>query len=230
MHDAVHIDAGQMDVVRRDLADLDNLLHFHDADLARSGCGRVEVARRQAELQIAALVGAVCLDQRHVGHQRALHHIGLAVELAQLLPSATMVPTPVLVKKGDAGAASAQLLGQRALGREFQLQLARQVLALELLVLAHIGRDHFLDLARLQQLAQAETVHAGIVRGHGQPLDTAGHQRIDQGFGNAAQAKAANGQQLPVSHNALERRFCGWVELFTHVSFKLDALRYYVLK
>src|SRR5260221_9644438 len=46
--------------------------------------------------------------------------------------------------------------------------LFRSVLALELLVLAHIRRDHLLDLARLQQLAEAKAVHARIVGNHRQ--------------------------------------------------------------
>ena len=63
----------------------------------------------------------------------------------------------------DAGAAGAQLLGQRALRREFELELAGQVLALELLVLADVAGDHLLDLARLEQQAEAEAVDAGVV-------------------------------------------------------------------
>src|SRR5256885_5117417 len=114
-----------MDVVRCDLADLDHLFHFHDADLAGRGGGRVEVARRQAELQVAALVGPVGLDQGDIGHERALHHIGLAVEFAQLLALGHHGAHAGLGEEGgNAGATGTQLLGQRALGREFQLQLA----------------------------------------------------------------------------------------------------------
>jgi hypothetical protein len=71
----------------------------------------------------------------------------------------------------NARTARAQLLGQRALGREFQLQLAGQVLALELLVLTDIAGNHLLDLPRLQQLAQAEVVDAGVV-GYGSGILT----------------------------------------------------------
>ena len=53
---------------------------------------------------------------------------------------------------------------------ELKFELFGQVLALKLLVLAHIAGDHFLDLARLQQLAQAKTVHPGVVADHRQVL------------------------------------------------------------
>jgi hypothetical protein len=124
-------------------AGLDDLFHFHHADLAGHDDGRVEVARRAAEDQVAALVGLPGLAQRHVGHQAALHHVGVAVELAQLLAFGHQrAHAGAGVEGRDAGAAGAQLLGQRALGREFQFELAGQVLALELLVLADVAADH----------------------------------------------------------------------------------------
>jgi hypothetical protein len=132
---------------------------------------------------------------------------------------------------GDARAARAHLLGQGALGRELQLQLACEVLALELLVLAHVAGDHLLDLARLQQLAQAEAVDARVVRRDGQVLDAAVAQRLDQGLGDAAQAEAADGHELAVGDHALERLGRGGIELFHCVSpglGVLNALRYYV--
>jgi hypothetical protein len=123
------------------------------------------------------------------------------------LPSATSVPTPVRVKKaGNAGAPGAQLLGQRALGRELELQFTGQVLALELLVLADVAGDHLPDLPRFEQLAQAETVDAGVVGDHRQVALAAVAQRVDQGLGDAAQAEAADGEQLAVAHDAVQRR------------------------
>jgi uncharacterized membrane protein YgcG len=55
-----------------------------------------------------------------------------------------------------------------------------------------------LDLPRLEQLAQAEAVDAGVVGDDGQVLDAAVAQRVDQRLGDAAQAEAADGQQLAV--------------------------------
>jgi hypothetical protein len=46
---------------RGELAQLDDLLDLDDADLAGHRHGRVEVARRQAEAQVAAGVGHAAL-------------------------------------------------------------------------------------------------------------------------------------------------------------------------
>ena len=117
------------------------------------------------------------------------------------------MPTPVLVKKaGNAGAAGADALGQRALRVEFQLQLAGQIELLEQLVLADIGRDHLLDLAASPAAAQAEIVDAGIVGDDGEVLDAGLAHRVDQVLGNAAQAEAA-GHDRHAVEEPVERRF-----------------------
>src|SRR3546814_9101841 len=66
----------------------------------------------------------------------------------------------------DAGPAGTQALGQGALRVEFEFELSGQELPLEFLVLAHVGRNHLLDLPGPQQLAEAEAVYAGIVGDH----------------------------------------------------------------
>jgi hypothetical protein len=63
-----------------------------------------------------------------------------------------------------------------------------------------------LDLPRLQQLAEAEAVDAGVVGDHGQVLHAAVAQRVDQRLGDAAQAEAADGQQLPSRTMPVQRR------------------------
>jgi hypothetical protein len=163
-HDAVDVDARQVDGVGLQGTQRHDLFHFDDGHLAGHGHRGVEVARGQAEHQVARDVGLPGLDQRNLGHERAFHHVAVAVELADLLAFGHQrADAGARVEGRDAGAAGAQPLGQRALGRELQLQLAGQVLALELLVLAHVAADHLLDLARVQQLAQAEAVDAGVV-------------------------------------------------------------------
>src|SRR6185295_11952119 len=91
------------------------------------------------------------------------------------------------------------------LRRELELELAGEELALELLVLADVARDHLSDLARVEELAEAEAVDTGVVRDHGEVLDARVAQRIDQRFGDAAQAEAADGDQLAVADDAGER-------------------------
>src|SRR4051812_30699752 len=148
-----------------------------------------EVASRAAEHQVARLVGLPGLDQRDVRIERQLHHVLLAVELADLLAVCHDGAHARLgEERRDAGAAGAQLLGQRALRREVELEFAGQVLALEFLVLADVARDHLADLARLEQLAQAEAIDPRVVRDHRQILDAAVTQGVDQRLGNAAKA------------------------------------------
>src|SRR5690606_26296399 len=105
----------------------------------------------------------------------------------------------------DPGAAGAQALGQGALGIELELEFAAQVLALELLVLADVGRDHLADLPSLEQLAEAEAVHARVVGDDGEVLHARIAQRGDQRLGDAAQAEAADREGLAVGHHVGER-------------------------
>ena len=205
---------GQVDRVGVDRAGLDDLLDLDDRDLAGHRHRRVEVARRAAEHEVAGLVGALRLDQRDLGQQGALHDVGVAVELARLLALGDQrADAGAGEERGDAGAAGAELLGERALRRELELELAGQVLALELLVLADVARDHLLDLARLEQLAEAEAVDAGVVRDDGQVLDARIAQRLDQRLGNAAQAEAADGHQLAVANDAGQGGGRAWEDL-----------------
>ena len=67
------------------------------------------------------------------------------------------------VEGGDAGAAGAQPLGERALRDELDLQLAGQVLAGELLVLADVGAGDPGDAAGGEQDAEPAAVHAAVV-------------------------------------------------------------------
>src|SRR5690606_6937067 len=105
----------------------------------------------------------------------------------------------------NTGPAGAQALGQGTLRVELQLQFAGQILPLELLVLAHIGRNHLADLPGFQQLAEAETVDAGIVGRRGTTPAPAVTQRSDRGLGNAAQAEAADRKGLRVGPGGGQR-------------------------
>ena len=83
------------------------------------------------------------LDDGEVAEDAALHHVGLAVELAHLLALGDQRADAGLGEEGrNARAAGADALGQRALRVELDLELAGQVLALEHLVLADVGADH----------------------------------------------------------------------------------------
>ena len=63
---------------------------------------------------------------------------------------------------------------------------------LELCVLAHVGRDHALDLLLLEQEAEAEVVDAGVVADHGEAADFGGEEAGDEVLGDAAEAKTCS--------------------------------------
>ena len=89
---------------------------------------RIEIARRLAEDEIALGVALPGVHERDVGEEAALHDIGRAVEFARLLAvgddGADAGPR---VEGGDAGAAGADALGERALRIEFELKLAGEI-------------------------------------------------------------------------------------------------------
>ena len=121
-------------------------------------------------------------------------------------PSASFVAEGgARVEARDPRAARAQLLRQRSLRDQLQLELAREHLPLELLVLADIRRDHLLHLPRLQQQTHAETIHARIVAHDGEPFHAAVDQRRDQVLGDAAETEASRGDRHVVVEQTGER-------------------------
>ena len=137
-----------------------------------------------------------------------LHHIGLPVEFTQLFSFGYQRAHACAGEEGrDARTTSAQLFGERALGREVELQFTGQILALELFVFAHVAGNHLGNLPRFQQLAQAKTVNTCVVRNDREVLDMGVAQSGDQGLGDAAQTKTAHGHQLAVFDDVGQR--CG---------------------
>ncbi len=125
-----------------------------------------------------------------------LEDVILAVEFLRLLALGQFgAECRPRVKPRDSRAARAQPLGQRALWDELEIELAGQHLAFELLVLAHVGGHDFFHLARLEEHAHAEVVHARIVADDGEAFDSALMQRGDEIFRDAAEPKAAGGDR-----------------------------------
>ena len=146
------------------------------------------------------------LHERQVGADAFLEHVLPAVERVVSLPSASLVPKRGAgVEAGDAGTAGAELLGERALRHELELELAGQHLALELLVLADVRGDDLLHLPALEQEAHAEIVDAGVVADDRQALHAAGHERGDEVLRDAAQAEPARRDPHPVEEQTVER-------------------------
>ncbi len=213
----MHVDAGGVDVVRIELAHLDELLDLGDGDLGRRGHHRVEVHRRVPVDEVAEAVASPRLDDREVAADGRLEHVGAPVELARLLLRRVLGDRPVRrvahgqaavahgragagrrVERRDAGAARAQALGERALRRELDLELAREVLPLELLVLADVARDHLRDLLVPEQRPEPEVVDPAVVRHDGEALGAELAQRADAVLGDSAEPEAAREERRAV--------------------------------
>ena len=92
-------------------------------------------------------------------------------------------------------AAGAQLLGERALRRELELELAGEELPLELLVLADVRRGHLADALRVQQDAETPVVDAAVVADDAEVARALREQRLDQRDRVAGQAEPADSER-----------------------------------
>src|SRR6185369_18004986 len=120
-----------MDAVGIERADRDDLFDLGDADLAAGRGRQVEVARRLAEHEVAALVRLPALDDAEVGADSALEHIGLPIEVFRLLALCDLsADTGLRIESGNSRAARAHPLGKRALRRELDLELPGEELPL----------------------------------------------------------------------------------------------------
>src|SRR2546430_383773 len=225
LDDAIDVDSRRMDPVGIELAHLDQLLHFRHGEIAAGGDHGVEVARGHPIDEIPGLVALPCLDHRQIGADAFLEHMLPAVENLGLLALGELgAGRGARVEGWNAGAARAQLLSQRALRRQLQVELARQHLALELLVLAYIGGDHLLNLARLEEQAHAEIVDARIVADDGKAFDAAADQCLDEILRDPAQPEAARGDRHVVAQHSLERRGGVWIYLFHRLASLRNVL------
>ena len=96
------------------------------------------------------------------------------------------------------------------------MQLAGQILPFELLILAHVRRDHLRNLPRFQQLSEAKAIDAGVVGDDGKALHPGIAQRGNQFFGDAAQAETAGHDRHPVEQQAIKRGLRIGIELVGH--------------
>jgi hypothetical protein len=111
------------------------------------------------------------------------------------LPCATSVPTPRRVEGENPRAPRPHPLGERPLRDELDVELAAQVLALELRVLADVGGHHPADLPGLQEQAEAPIIHAAVVRNGGQATDALPDERGDQVLGDSAETETADDER-----------------------------------
>src|SRR5690606_37408635 len=93
--------------------------------------------------------------------------------------------------EGDAVSGDHAARSEGALGNQLYLQLAAQELPLELGVLADVGCDHLPDLPAMQEQAEAEIVHTGVIGDAGKAVNAFTDQGVDTILGDAAKAEAA---------------------------------------
>src|ERR1700687_2307485 len=97
---------------------------------------------------------------------------------------------------------------------------AFQELGFELGVLSDIAGEHLLDLAGFKEQAQAEVVDSGVIAGDSEVLYAAVAQGKDEGFRNAAESEAADGEQHPVVEQASEGGVCVGVNFIHRGGFE----------
>src|SRR5215203_3682692 len=210
-------DAGRVDLLGPDLPDVDHLLDLGDRDPPGRGAQRVEVARALAVDEVAGAVALPGVDQREVGDDRLLEDVRPRLardgQLAGLLdrrrdrhrPVGGVAPGQAALRDlgadagrreegRDAGAAGAQPLGERALRRQLDLELAGEELPGELLVLADVGGGHAGDPVVGEEHAEPPLVDAAVVGHDPQVGGAGGVQRLDELLWDAAQAEPAHRQ------------------------------------
>src|SRR2546425_1115804 len=199
LEDPAHVDARSMHRLRVEIARRDQVLHLGDGDARRGGHHRVEVARGFAVHEIAQAVASVGLDQSEVGQEGCLQNV------------VTIPETPCLLAVRDRGAVARRseksgnpratrpdALREGSLGHELDLKLALEKLLLEQVVLADVGGDHLANLPRSEQQAEPVVARAGVIAHHREILCPLPLQRLDQIFGDAAEAEPAHHQRGPV--------------------------------
>ena len=114
--DALHENAGRVDLVRIDLAGVEQMFDLGNRDLRCSRHHRVEIARGLAIGRDYLLVALERVHERDVGGQSAFHDVVLAVEFARFLALGDDRADAGLGEKGrDTRAAGADALGQSTL-------------------------------------------------------------------------------------------------------------------
>src|SRR3984893_280976 len=114
--DGVDEDAGGVDLVGRQLAELDELLDFGDYVIGGGGHHGIEVARGFAVDEIAPAIAFPGFDEGEVTAQAALENVVAAVEFARLLALGNYrAEARRSVEGGNPGATGANALRESAL-------------------------------------------------------------------------------------------------------------------
>nr|GFA43677.1 hypothetical protein [Tanacetum cinerariifolium] len=189
---AIHVDAGGMDFGRQQHARLDDFFHFHHGDLAGGRYHGVEVLRGVTVHHITEVIGLPAFDDGEVAGDGLFQYHVAAIELSGFFAFRhRRAVAGGRIERGNAGAACAHFFSEGALGRQLDLQLTAEQLALEQGVFTDVGGDHFADLPVFQEDAKPETVDAAVVGNHRQAFHAHAFDFCDQVFGDAAQTETA---------------------------------------
>src|SRR6266852_8868572 len=139
LEDGVYEDAGSVDLVGRELAELDELLDFSDYVIGGGGHHGIEVARGLAIDEIAPAIAFPGFDEREVPTQPALQNVVAAVELAGFFSFGNQgAVAGRCVEGGDTSATGANALGESALRIQLDLHFAAEHELLEQFVFADV--------------------------------------------------------------------------------------------
>src|SRR5262249_22270636 len=178
-------------VIGIDGSRVDELLDLGDGHAPRRRHHRVEITGSPPIDEVADAIALPRVDERKIGANRRFEHVVLAVDDPRFLSLSNDRPVRRRREEAaDSGSTGANTLGERSLRDEFHFQFTAQVLPLELLVFADVGRNHLPDLMRLQQNADAEVVDAGIVADDRQIACAACVQSVYEVFWNPAEAES----------------------------------------
>src|SRR5207249_4633452 len=127
LENGVDENAGRMNLIGVELAELDEFFDFGDDAVGGGGHHGIEVARGLAIDKVAPAVAFPGLDERKVAAQAALEDVLAAAELAGFFSFGDHgAVSRGCVEGGNASASGAQALTQRALGIQFHLQFSAQ--------------------------------------------------------------------------------------------------------
>ena len=172
---------------------LNNLFDFRDHQVSGGGHRLVKVILGHAVDEVTGPVGLPGADQRDITAQRRLKNIRLAVNDLGLPPRGQHGASPRWrVKAAESGATGANCLGQGALGQQLKFNRPRLRRGHCLAVAGKKGANRFLDLAITQQATAAQPRFAHIVGDIGQLVDAKVGDGVEQMYGIAGHAKAAD--------------------------------------
>src|SRR6185369_13713035 len=169
--DSLHVDARRMDMLRFEFADFCHDFYLGDGDFSGGSHHGIEVLRGPPVLEVAQAVPAPRLDQGKIRLQPCLKQILLAVKDPGL-PSFgnRRAYSGRSVEAGYSSSPRPDPLRKSTLGYQFHLKFTRQILPLELLVLADVRGDHLFYLAVFQQKSQTPVIDPAVVRDDSQIL------------------------------------------------------------